>query len=99
MTQPMLHVDPSCLLRSVLFSWSAPSKCCTQPAKVSVVTAVTYTCLHCCGPMEAREVMGYLYGALQEQLALRTQVLVAAICPADGWDLRKRHAHLYNYSV
>ena len=42
MTQPTLHVDPSCLLRSVLFSWSVPSKCCTQPAKVSGS--------YCCSP-------------------------------------------------
>ena len=32
-------------------------------------------------------------GHQQEQLALGTQVLVAVICPADGWDLRKKHAH------
>lgn len=32
-------------------------------------------------------------GHRQEQLALGTQVLVATIHPADGWDLRKKHAH------
>ena len=58
-TQPALHVDPSCPLRSVLFSWSVPSKCCTQLAKVSGS--------HCCYPhlpsllwtSGKPEVMGY----------------------------------------
>ena len=51
-------------------------------------SAAAHACSHRRGRMdgEARSDRNTICGLQQEQLALGTQVLVAEICPADGWD-------------